>query len=271
MTAHSDTLLVTADEYGLVTVVMNRPTVLNAADSLMVDALRTLFEDLSNDDTSRCILISGAGRAFCAGRDLATAAVDEDVHDTIHNHVNPMLAAIFDCPKPTIAAVNGAAMGIGLGVALACDIVLAADNAKLSSPFAHLGMALDAGGHYFLPRLVGYHRAMEMAYTGDIVRGRQAAEWGLVNHSYAGAVLAERATALGRRIAAGSPRAQMGQKELMRRSLSMEYSEVCEAEAKLQHSLVGSPEYAEGLAAFREKRRPDFRSVNGIRTMGEAQ
>ncbi len=271
MTASPDTLLVTEDEDGLVTVVMNRPEVLNAADSFMVEALRTLFEDLSGDDHSRCILITGAGRAFCAGRDLSRAVVDEDAYDTIHNHVNPMLAAIFDCPKPTIAAVNGAAMGIGLGIALACDIVLAADNAKLSSPFAHLGMALDAGGHYFLPRLVGYHRAMEMAYTGDVIRGRQAAKWGLVNHSYAGAVLADRAKALGQRIAAGSLRAQVGQKELMRRSLSMEYSEVCEAEAKLQHSLIGSPEYTEGLAAFREKRRPDFRSVNGMQVMEEAQ
>src|SRR5882724_680118 len=267
----ADTLLVTEADDGLVTVVLNRPEVMNAVDSVTVEALRVLFEDLSDDDHSRCILVTGAGRAFCAGRDLSSAQVDEDVYDTIHNHVNPMLAAIFHCPKPTIAAVNGAAMGIGLGIALACDIVLAADNAKLSSPFAHLGMALDAGGHYFLPRLVGYHRAMEMAYSGDVIRGRQAAQWGLVNHSYAGAVLAERATALGRRIAAGSRRAQAGQKELMRRSLSMEYGEVCEAEAKLQHSLTASPEYAEGLAAFREKRRPDFRSVNGTRTMEEAQ
>jgi 2-(1,2-epoxy-1,2-dihydrophenyl)acetyl-CoA isomerase len=269
--ATSDTLLVTEADDGLVTVVLNRPEVLNAVDSMMIEALGVLFEDLSDDGHSRCILITGAGRAFCAGRDLASAQVDEDAYDTIHNHVNPMLAAIFQCPKPTIAAVNGAAMGIGLGIALACDIVLAADNAKLSSPFAHLGMALDAGGQYFLPRLVGYHRAMEMAYTGDVIRGRQAAEWGLVNHSYAGAVLVERAAALGRRIAAGSLRAHMGQKELMRQSLSMEYGEVCEAEAKLQHALIGSPEYAEGLAAFREKRRPDFRSLNGIRTMEEAQ
>ena len=267
----SDTLLVTEDDDGLVTVVLNRPAVLNAVDSVMVEALRTLFEDLSEDDHSRCILITGAGRAFCAGQDLSSAQVDDDAYDTIHNHVNPMLAAIFRCPKPTIAAVNGAAMGVGLGIALACDIILAADNAKLSSPFAHLGMALDAGGHHFLPRLVGYHRAMEMAYTGDVLRGRQAAQWGLVNHSYAGAVLGERAKALGRRIAAGSLRAHMGQKELMRRSLSMGYGEVCEAEAELQNSLMGSPEYAEGLAAFREKRRPDFRSPNGIRTMEEAQ
>lgn len=268
--ASSDTLLVTEDEDGLVTVVLNRPEVLNAADDVMVEALRILFEDLSDDDHSRCILVTGAGGTFCAGRDLSSARVGDDAYDLIHNHVNPMLAAIFHCPKPTIAAVNGAAMGIGLGIALACDIILAADNAKLSSPFAHLGMALDAGGHYFLPRLVGYHRAMEMAYTGDVIRGRQAAQWGLVNRSYAGAVLGERAKALGRRIAAGSLRAHLGQKELMRRSLSMEYSEVCEAEAKLQHSLIGSPEYAEGLAAFREKRRPDFRSPNGIRAMEQA-
>lgn len=253
------TLLVTLDDDGLLTISMNRPSVMNAADGTMVDELSEVFDAAATDDGVRCVLITGEGKAFCSGRDISDASGDEDAYDIIHNQFNPMLAKVFHCPKPTIAAVNGAAMGVGLGIALACDIVLAADNAKLSSPFANLGVALDSGGHFFLPRLIGHHRAMEMAYTSDIIRGQQAEAWGLVNRSVAGSVLRARATAMGRRIAAGPLNAYMGQKQLMRRSLGMTYDEVCEEEATLQASLMGSAEYFEGLAAFNEKRPADFR------------
>lgn len=256
-----ETLLVENDGQGLLTISMNRPQVMNAADTTMVAEFHAVFRGVREDDDLRAVLITGEGKAFCSGRDISSASADEDAYEIIHDHVNPMLAEIYHCPKPTIAAVNGAAMGIGLGIALACDIVLAADNAKLSSPFANLGVALDSGGHFFLPRMIGYHRAVELAFTSDIIRGKQAAEWGLVNHSYAGTVLRDRATALGKRIAGGPLRAYIGQKELMQRSLTMSYDEVCEAEAQLQASLMGSAEYAEGLAAFNEKRRPDFRKA----------
>jgi 2-(1,2-epoxy-1,2-dihydrophenyl)acetyl-CoA isomerase len=258
-----ETLLVENDGEGLLTVIMNRPQVMNAANPAMVDELHGVFAGVKDDDAARCVLITGEGKAFCSGRDISSASADHDAYEIIHDHVNPMLAQIFNCPKPTIAAVNGAAMGVGLGIALACDIVLAADNAKLSSPFANLGVALDSGGHFFLPRMIGHHRALEMAYTSDILRGKQAAEWGLVNLSYAGTVLRDRAVALGKRIASGPLQAYIGQKELMKRSLGMSYDDVCEAEAKLQASLMGSAEYEEGLAAFNEKRTPNFRSVRG--------
>lgn len=255
------TLIVENDGEGMLFVSMNRPQVMNAADPTMVKELHGLFAGVGDDDAVRTVLITGEGRAFCSGRDISAASADEDAYEIIHDHVNPMLSAIFHCPKPTLAAVNGAAMGVGLGIALACDIVLAADNAKLSSPFANLGVALDSGGHFFLPRLVGYHRALEMAYTSDIVRGKQAAEWGLVNRSYAGSVLRDRAVALAKRIAGGPLQAYIGQKALMRRSLNLTYDEVCEEEALLQASLMGSAEYAEGLSAFNEKRPPNFRGV----------
>ncbi len=256
-----ETILVEDDD-GVRTITMNRAEVMNAANPTMVAELKAAF-DASADDGTRCVLVTGAGRAFCSGRDISSASADEDAYDIIHNHVNPMLAALYHLPIPTISAVNGAAMGVGLGIALACDIVLASDNAKLSSPFANLGVALDSGGHFFLPRLIGEHRALEMAYTSDIIRGKQAAEWGLVNRSVAGSVLMERAQQLARRIADGPVNAFKGQKALMRRSPSLGYDEVCEEEAKLQASLMGSPEYFEGLAAFNEKRRPDFRRAAG--------
>lgn len=258
--ADRETLIV-SDSEGLRTVLLNRPDRMNAVNPAMLADLAGVLSESEADPEVRCLLISGEGRAFCSGRDLSAAKPDEDAYAIITQEINPVLAAVHDFPKPTIAAVNGVAMGIGLGIALACDIVYAADNARLSSPFANLGVALDSGGHYFLPRLVGYNRAMEMVYTADIIRGRQAAEWGLVNRSVPGVRLRDRATALGKRIAAGPLAAYMGQKALMKRSPTLDYATCMDDEAKLQASLVGRPEYAEGLAAFREKRRPDFRKI----------
>lgn len=246
---------------GVLVVTMNRPQVMNAADETMVNEIKDVFDSTRDDAKVRCVLITGAGKAFCSGRDISSASADEDAYAIIHDSVNPMLASIYHYPKPTVAAVNGAAMGVGLGIALACDIVIASDNAKFSSPFANLGVALDSGGHFFLPRLIGVHRSLELAYTSDIIRGKQAAEWGLVNRSVAGAVLVERSLQLATRIALGPVNAFKGQKELMRRSEKMAYDEICEAEAVLQASLMGSAEYEEGLAAFNEKRRPNFRKV----------
>ncbi|MGE0735699.1 MAG: enoyl-CoA hydratase/isomerase family protein [Alphaproteobacteria bacterium] len=252
------TLLVN-DADGLRTIVLNRPKVMNAANPEMLRELAAVFADIESNDAVRCVLLTGEGKAFCAGRDLSSAKPNEDAYAIITREINPVLKQIYDCSKPTIAAVNGVAMGVGLGIALACDIVYAADNARLSSPFANLGVALDSGGHFFLPRLIGYGRAMEMVYTADTIRGRQAEAWGLVNRAVPGTKLREWATSLGRRIAAGPLRAFAGQKKLMKRSPSLDYTACMDEEARLQASLVGAPEYKEGLAAFREKRRPNFR------------
>jgi 2-(1,2-epoxy-1,2-dihydrophenyl)acetyl-CoA isomerase len=255
------TLKCDLDSDGVLLVLLNRPEKMNSLDETMVGELQSAMTTASSDSDVRCVVITGEGRAFSAGRDISSAQPDEDAYDIIANHVNPMLATIYHCPKPTIAAVNGPAMGVGLGIALACDIVLAADNARLSSPFARLGVALDSGGHYFLPRLVGYHRAMEMVFTSDIIRGKQAAAWGLVNHSVPGTRLRDRSLELAGRIARGPVNAFMAEKAFMRRAATMSYDEVCAAEAKLQDSLMGSPEYDEGLAAFTSKRAPDFSRI----------
>ncbi len=265
------TVKCTLDEDGVLLVVLNRPDKMNSLDSVMVTELQAVMTAASQDDAVRCILITGAGKAFSAGRDISAAEPDEDAYDIIVNHINPMLATIYHCPKPTVSAVNGPAMGVGLGIALACDVVIAADNARMSSPFARLGVALDSGGHYFLPRLVGYNRAMEMVLTGDIIRGRQAAAWGLVNRSVAGTVLVARSLELARRIARGPVNAFIAEKAFMRQAETMSgYDEVCLAEARLQESLMGSPEYAEGLAAFSAKREPNFTGI-ALRTSGETE
>lgn len=262
------TLRCQLDEDGVLLLLLNRPDKMNSFDDTMVSELHDAITTAGTDDEVRCVVITGEGAGFSAGRDISAAKPDEDAYAIIIEQFNPMLAAIYHCPKPTVAAVNGAAMGVGLGVALACDIVLAADNAKMASPFARLGVALDSGGHFFLPRLIGYNRAMEMIFTGDIVRGKQAAEWGLVNRSVPGTRLRSRALEFARRIARGPVNAFIAEKEFTRRAMALDYDAVCAEEATLQNSLMGSPEYAEGLAAFGQKRAPDFRGI-ALRPAGE--
>lgn len=256
------------DQDGVLTLLLNRPDKMNSVDEIMVAEMTDLLDRGALDQAVRTLLITGAGRAFCAGRDISNADPDEDAYDIIVNTFNPLLAKIYHFAKPTVSAVNGPAMGVGLGIALACDVVLAADNARFASPFARLGVALDSGGHYFLPRLIGYHRTMEMIYTGVTVRGKQAADWGLVNRSVAGSVLRERATELARSIARGPVNAFMAEKRFTQRSEGHDYDQVCADEAVLQNSLMSSPEYDEGLAAFSEKRAPAFSQIP-LRTEGK--
>ena len=246
------------DDGGARTVTLNRPKALNAANQAMLAELSSAFDAAAADDGVRCLLLTGAGRAFCSGRDLTEAEPGEDAYAIISETITPVLEQLWEFDKPTIAAVNGAAMGVGLGLALNCDVVIAADNARFSSPFANLGVALDSGGHYHLPRLVGMGRALEMVYTADVIRGPQAAEWGLVNRSVAGSRLMAVATALAQRIAAGPTLAFRRQKALLRQAAGMTWAEVNEAEARLQAELVQTDDYREGLAAFAEKRRPRF-------------
>jgi len=246
---------------GLLTVTLNRPEKMNSVMAEMAHRLASIFREAASNEDVRCLLVTGAGKAFCAGRDLSEARPGEDAYQIISKVFNPMLTALYEFPKPSISAINGAAMGVGLGIALACDIVIAADNARLSSPFANLGVALDSGGHYHLPRMVGIHRALEMIYTADVIRGKQAEAWGLVNRSVPGLKLAEWSNQLGLRIAAGPTNAFVQQKRLARESMQMGFGAVLESEARLQAELVQMPEYAEGLAGFIEKRRPDFRSL----------
>ncbi len=248
------------DRGGVRLVTLDRPDALNAVNRAMLRELSATLNEAATDDAVRCLVLTGAGRAFCSGRDLTEAEPGEDAYTIISETITPVLAQLWDVEKPTIAAVNGAAMGVGLGLALNCDIVIAADNAQFSSPFANLGVALDSGGHYHLPRLVGLHRALEMVYTADVIRGPQAAAWGLVNRSVAGSRLMAVTMAMAERIANGPTLAFRGQKALLRRSEGSSWEEINEAEARLQAELVQTDDYAEGLAAFNEKRPPGSRA-----------
>lgn len=256
----SDDAIHTTNDDGVLTVRLSRPDKMNALTPAMIARLHALFIDAAADETVRCLLIEAEGRAFCAGRDLASAEAGEDAEALLAGSINPMLQALHDFPKPSIAAVGGAALGIGLGLAFACDIVYAGHAARFSSPFANLGGALDSGGHYVLPRLLGEHRALELIYTARVLDGRTAERWGLVNRAVPDAVLSSSARRLARRIADGPATAYARQKALVRQSRTLDFAAVLAAEAALQGELSRTADYAEGLAAFQEKRRPDFRT-----------
>lgn len=244
---------------GVLQVRLTKPEKMNALDEGDVETLSALFASTARDEAVRCLLLSGEGRAFCAGRDISSAAPGEDAEAILAHTINPLLQRLHDLPQPTIAAVNGAALGVGLGLALACDIVYASESARFSSPFARLGAALDSGGHYFLPRRMTPGRVLEMIYTGDVIEGAEALRLGLVDRLAPDGLLQSSAEALAQRIADGPQGAFRAQKALIRSSWTLDLSEVLAREAKTQGALAGSDDYAEGVAAFQARRAPQFR------------
>ena len=254
----------------VLTVRLARPQKMNALTLVEIAALQDVFRSSAADEDVRCLVLTGVGRAFCAGRDISDAAPGEDAGALLADHINPMLMDLHDHPKPTIAAVNGAAMGVGLGLALACDIVFAGESAQFSSPFAKLGGALDTGGHYYLPRRLSIGRVFEMVYTGAPIGGAEAVRLGLADRLAPDGVLQAAAERLARQIAAGPQAAFQGQKAILRRSGQMGLTEVLAEEAQLQGALAATPEYAEGIRAFHAKQPADFRAVSRARRTQEA-
>jgi len=256
--------IVTTLENNVLTIRLARPEKMNALTVANIATLREAFADAAVNDDVRCIVVTGEGRAFCAGRDISDAQPNEDAHALLADHINPMLLALHHNPKPTVSAVNGAAMGVGLGLALACDIVFAGESAQFSSPFAKLGGALDTGGHYYLPRRLSLGRVFEMIYTAAPIGGVQAVRLGLADRLAPDGVLQASVQRLARQIAAGPQAAFQGQKAILRQIDSLSLEDVLAAEARLQGALASTPEYAEGVRAFREKRPADFRAAGRV-------
>lgn len=245
----------------VLTVTLARSDKLNALRMSDIEALHAEFVRAAGDPAVHCLLITGEGRGFCAGRDASDAVGGEDAGALLRDSINPMVKALYDFPKPSIAAVNGHAMGVGLGLALACDIVLAGHGARFSSPFAKLGSALDTGGHYFLPQRMPIGRVFEMLYTGDMLNGTQAVEVGLADRVFADPDLFDAAKQLAERAASGPLTAFQGQKALLRAYESGRFAAILDAEADLQGRLAQTPDYAEGIAAFRARRSPVFETI----------
>ena len=242
------------------TLTLDRPEALNALTVPVKVALRDALESLADDRVVRAVILTGAGRAFCAGQDLAereapdAAPLDVEVRE----RYNPIIRAIRSMGQPVIAAVNGVAAGAGASLALACDLRIAAEEARFVLAFGRIGLVPDSGATWFLPRLVGPAKAAELALVGDAVDAAEALGIGLVSKVVPGDQLLNEARTLAGRLAEAAPLALALTKEALQRSATIDLDEALEGEAKLQGIAGASADHAEGLAAFREKRAPRF-------------
>jgi 2-(1,2-epoxy-1,2-dihydrophenyl)acetyl-CoA isomerase len=240
------------------TVTLDRPDALNAQTRASRRALIGDLQALSADDAVRCVVLTGAGRAFCAGQDLREPAALENVGETIRETYNPIVETLVGMPKPVVAAINGAAAGAGLSFALACDVRYMAENAVLMMAFSNIALVPDSGGSWLLPRTVGYARAFELAASGRRVAAPEALELGLVQRVLPGEELMAAAQETAAMLAARPTQALGWTKRLMRAAEQGSLAEVMELEAQLQDAAVAADDHAEGVAAFLEKREARF-------------
>lgn len=261
-----DSLVRHATDNGVVLITLNRPQSLNAITADLRERLIWEFIEISADPAVRAVVLTGEGRGFCSGADLraapATAAVARvpgDVARTIRVGAQRLISAVLDCEKPVIAAVNGAAAGLGAHLALACDLVLAAESARFIEVFARRGLVPDGGGAYLLARLAGPQRAKELMFFGDALSATEAERFGLVNRVVADAELSGTARMWAERLAAGPTRALALTKQLVNASLEADRAAAFAAEAAAQEINATTADAAEGVLAFTERRSPVFR------------
>jgi 2-(1,2-epoxy-1,2-dihydrophenyl)acetyl-CoA isomerase len=255
--------LLIRQEEGVVTIIMNRPEVLNAFNDLMLQELIEAVEAAAQDDTIRCVVLTGAGRAFGSGQDLRTfsAAYTSNESLKVSEHLikyHRLVYALHEMPKPVIAAVRGVAAGISCNIALACDLRIAADDASFIEAFARIGLVPDGGGGYFLPRLVGIGKAMEMAMLADEVSAQEAERIGLVNACVPAAEFEATVTTLARRLAKGPTHTYGLIKNLLYGSLAADLPASLQLEGELQDRAIVTKDHREGVNAFLAKRKPNF-------------
>ncbi|HTQ77468.1 MAG TPA: 2-(1,2-epoxy-1,2-dihydrophenyl)acetyl-CoA isomerase PaaG [Burkholderiales bacterium] len=241
---------------------LNRPERLNAFSLEMHAALREAMARAEQDAAVRCVLVTGAGRAFCAGADLAGRDVNPaqpiDLGATLESNYNPLVLRMRALPKPIVCAVNGVAAGAGANFALACDIVLAARSASFIQAFVKIGLVPDCGGSYFLPRLAGTQRAMALAMTGDRLPAEDAERWGVIWKCVDDGDLMAEAGKLAQQLAAGPTRTLGLIKQQMYASAGNALGAQLQLERELQRKVGEGEDWKEGVAAFQQKRKPSF-------------
>jgi 2-(1,2-epoxy-1,2-dihydrophenyl)acetyl-CoA isomerase len=242
---------------------LNRPETLNAWTAEFGSELRQVVEGEAAEDSVRAVLVTGAGRGFSSGADLRAGfdpAEDgmPDIRKELHELYHPVIAGIRRLPKPVVAAVNGPAVGIGCSLALACDLVMAAQSAFFGLAFVNIGLMPDGGSTAFVPPAVGKARAFQMALLGERVTAAEALEWGLVNWVHPDDRLMEEAGAMVERLASGPTRSYASTKQALNSSIYGNLDAQLELEAELQHALGRTRDFLEGAAAFVEKRAAAF-------------
>lgn len=247
-------------EAGVAVITLNRPEVMNALSSqLRAEMLSAVQQAVAQ---ARVLVITGAGRAFCSGQDLADAtAAGLDLERVLNEEYVPLLKAITDCPIPTISAVQGAAAGAGANLALAADVVIAAESASFIQAFTRIGLVPDAGGSYWLPRQIGLARAMGAVLFADKVTARQAADWGMIYECVPDQGFNAHWQARALRLAQGPTLAYRGVKTALRASFGNDLDQQLALEARLQGECGATQDFREGVAAFLEKRAAKFRGA----------
>jgi 2-(1,2-epoxy-1,2-dihydrophenyl)acetyl-CoA isomerase len=249
---------------GVATITLNRPDKLNVFNEAMQGELARAFDRIEADDKVRAVLLTGAGRGFCAGQDLGDRVMGEgdappDLGATLDRQHNRLVRRIWHLERPVVCAVNGVAAGAGANVALACDLVLAARSAKFIQAFCKLGLVPDSGGTYALPRLVGSARAMGLALLGEPLPAEQAEAWGLIWRVVDDERLMAEASALARHLATQPTKGLGLIKRALHASAANPLDEQLDLERDLQREAGRTADYAEGVRAFFEKRPPVFK------------
>lgn len=247
---------------GVVTVTMNRPAKKNAADDAMWRELGEVFSRVAADRDDRVMVLTGAGDAFCSGADLGGSGGTGDQPGEPHlvrmHRIGDVALQLHRMPKPTIAKVGGVAAGAGMAMALGCDLIVASEDARFSQIFARRGLSVDFGSSWLLPRMIGLHRAKELAFFADIISAEDAHAMGLVNRVVPRAELDELVDAWAFRLASGPPLALSMTKSLLNQSLGLSMEEALDHESLAQAVNFGSSDTLEALHAFLEKREPRF-------------
>ncbi len=253
-----DRLLVAVSEGAVRILILNRPERLNALSFELMAELNSAFEEIERDDAVRAVLLSGAGRGFSAGADLAIDGGLIDLGDMIEAHYNPLVKRMRALPKPIVCAVNGVAAGAGMNLALACDIVVAAKDASFAQAFVRIGLSPDAGGTYFLPRLVGDGRARALAMLGETITAEDAEAYGLIWKTFESDMLMTEALTIASNLAAKPTQAIAAMKEAFNASSGNTLDRQLDLEKDIQRRLGQTPDFIEGVMAFKQKRPPIF-------------
>ena len=246
---------------GICTITLNRPEVYNALNDEITFELQDALKQASRDEQVRVVVLTGEGKAFCSGQDLKASqkAEKRSFIDSLHNRYNPIVRAIRDMPKPVIARVNGVAAGAGCSLALACDLIVAVEDAQFIEVFINIGLVPDSGSSYFLPRSVGLPRAFELATMGTRLKASEAVAMGLINKAVPADQLDQEMSKFTSYYASAPTRAIGLIKKMLRKGVTSSLDEVLDYEAYCQEIAGNSSDYKEGVTAFLEKRKPVFK------------
>ncbi|MFJ2143846.1 enoyl-CoA hydratase/isomerase family protein [Glutamicibacter sp. NPDC087661] len=251
-------------EDSIARVVLNAPQKMNSLDEAALAQLSEAYDKAAvavAAGTVRALVLTGEGRGFCAGRDISGVdPADDDVIGYLDGKVQPLLEKMSSFPAPTFALVQGACLGVGLGLAIATDVVYVAENAKIGSPFANLGATLDSGGHWLFTERLGAHRTLDLIYTAELISGAEAVRSGLFSRAFAPGELVERSEEIIAKVAQGATQAFIASKQLVKeiRDQRAGLWESMRTENRAQAALCDTADYAEGFKSFQEKRKPVF-------------